>query len=42
MVGVIQVGSPVNLEGARKAGAEISKSMAMSADRLQSYLDKVH
>ena len=42
MVGVIQVGNPVNLDAARQAAANISKRMAMGGDRLQSYLDKVH
>ena len=42
MVGVIQVGNPVNLDAAKKAGAKITKGMAMNADRLESYLDKVH
>ena len=41
MVGVIQVGKPVNLTEAQKAAEKISASMAMSAERLQSYLDKV-
>lgn len=41
MVGVIQVGKPVNLEAAQKAAGEITSGMAMSSERLQSYLDQV-
>ena len=42
MVGVIQVGKPVNLEEARAVADDIVKGMAMGAERLQQYLDRVH
>lgn len=41
MVAVIQVGKPVNLDSARVAAAELSKKMAMGAERLDVYLAKV-
>ncbi|MEQ6340885.1 MAG: pseudoazurin [Gammaproteobacteria bacterium] len=41
MVGVIQVGKPVNLEAAKKAADDISKKMAMGAEIFGGYLAKV-
>jgi pseudoazurin len=41
MVGVIQVGRPVNLKQARDAADGITAGMAMSAERLQQYLEHV-
>lgn len=41
MVGVIQVGAPVNLEAARKAAAGMAQGMAMNAERLEQYLARV-
>lgn len=40
MVGVIQVGKPVNLQAAKVAAAELSKKMAAGGGRLQEYLAK--
>ena len=39
MVGVIQVGKPVNLEDAKKEAATYSKTLAMNKDRLTKYVD---
>ena len=41
MVGVIQVGKPVNLEDAKKEAANFSKTLAMNKDRLTKYVDQV-
>ena len=41
MVGVIQVGKPVNMDDAKNEAATISKSFMMSKDRLTKYLDQV-
>ena len=41
MVGVIQVGKPVNLEDAKKEAATYSKTLAMNKDRLTKYVDLV-
>lgn len=41
MVGVIQVGKPVNLDAAKAAAAKLKKKMAMSPERLDEYLSKV-
>lgn len=41
MVGVIQVGKPVNLTAAKAVAAELSKKMAAGGERLQEYLAKV-
>lgn len=41
MVGVIQVGKPVNLDAARAAAARMAQGMAMNAERLDQYLAKV-
>ena len=41
MVGVIQVGKPVNLAAAKVAAAALSKKMAMGAERLDEYMGKI-
>ena len=41
MVGVIQVGKPVNLDDAKKETANYSKTLVMNKDRLTKYLDQV-
>ena len=41
MVGVIQVGKPVNLEDAKKEAATYSKTLVMNKDRLTKYVDLV-
>jgi pseudoazurin len=41
MVGVIQVGEATNLEEAKKAAAELTAGMAMSAERINNYLSQV-
>ena len=41
MVGLIQVGSPVNLEAAKAAASVLSKKMAMGAERLDEYMGKI-
>ncbi len=41
MVGVIQVGSPVNLVAAKSAATKMAQGMAMHAERLEQYLAKV-
>lgn len=41
MVGVIQVGKPVNLDDAKKEAAAYSKTLAMNKDRLSKYIDQV-
>lgn len=41
MVGVVQVGKPVNLEEARKAATEASATMRMNKDRFAKALDQV-
>jgi len=41
MVGVIQVGRPVNMKKARDAADGITAGMAMSSERLQQYLEQV-
>ena len=41
MVGVIQVGAPVNLETAKAAASVLSKKMAMGAERLDEYMGKI-
>lgn len=41
MVGVIQVGNPVNLDAAKKTAAGMAQGMAMNAERLEQYLAKV-
>ena len=42
MVGVIQAGKPVNLKEAEAKVTELKKKMAMSPERLDEYLSKVH
>lgn len=41
MVAVIQVGKPVNLAAAKVAATELSKKMAMGAERLDEYMGKI-
>lgn len=41
MVGVIQVGKPVNLDDAKKEAAAYSKTLIMNKDRLAKYIDQV-
>jgi pseudoazurin len=41
MVGVIQVGKPVNLDAAKAAAAKMAQGMAMNAERLEQYLARV-
>lgn len=41
MVGIIQVGKPINLEAAKIAAAALSKKMAMGAERLDEYMGKI-
>ena len=41
MVGVIQVGSPKNLNDAKTFAKDYSKKFAMNKDRLNNYLNKV-
>lgn len=41
MVGVIQVGKPVNKADAEKSAKELSASFVMSKDRLDNYMAKV-
>ncbi|MBS3803915.1 MAG: pseudoazurin [Oleiphilaceae bacterium] len=41
MVGVIQVGSPTNMDAAEEAVAELTDNAATNKDRGQMYLDKV-
>ena len=41
MVGVVQVGKPINLEEARKKAAEESSAMAMNKSRFAKALDQV-
>lgn len=42
MVGVIVVGSPVNLEAARKAAADIEKRQIMNQGRITAIMKNVH
>lgn len=42
MVGVIQVGKPTNLKKAKAKAEELKKKMAMSPERLDEYLSKIH
>lgn len=42
MVGVIVVGSPVNLEAARKAAADIEKKQIMNQGRITAIMKNVH
>jgi pseudoazurin len=41
MIGVIQVGQPVNLEEVKKAGKELLPKFAMNKERLDKYLSQV-
>ena len=41
MVGVIQVGKPVNLKDAEAMSKELKKKMAMSPERMDEYLSKI-
>lgn len=41
MVGVIQVGKPVNLKEAKAAAAELEGSIATNKERLQKYMSEV-
>ena len=42
MVGAIQVGKPTNLKEAKAKAEELKKKMAMSPERLDDYLSKIH
>ncbi|WP_413292970.1 pseudoazurin [Bdellovibrio sp. HCB185ZH] len=41
MIGVIQVGTPSNLEDVKKAGKEMAPKFAMNKERLDKYLGQV-
>ena len=42
MVGAIQVGKPTNLKEAKAKAEELKQKMAMSPERLDDYLSKIH